>query len=57
MAREYIERRGAYYYFIGEPRVSGFGGLPVLRGESPEGIAQAFPSLRLFRSMVESRFI
>jgi len=47
MAREYVERREGGYYLIGS-RVSLESVVyEFLRGESPEGIVQAFPSLSL----------
>jgi len=47
MAREYVERREGGYYLIGS-RVSLESIVyEFLRGESPEGIGQAFPSLSL----------
>jgi uncharacterized protein (DUF433 family) len=47
MAREYIERRGGGLYFAGS-RVSLDSVIyEFLRGESPEAIVQAFPSLSL----------
>jgi uncharacterized protein (DUF433 family) len=47
MVREYVERREDGYYLIGS-RVSLESILyEFLRGESPEGIVQAFPSLSL----------
>jgi len=47
LAREYVERREGGYYLIGS-RVSLESVVyEFLRGESPEGIVQAFPSLSL----------
>ena len=47
MAREYVERREGGYYLIGS-RVSLESIVyEFLKGESPEGIVQAFPSLSL----------
>ena len=47
MAREYIEKRGGGYYFSGS-RVSLESVIyQFLQGESPEAIAQTFPSLSL----------
>lgn len=47
MAREYVERRESGYYLI-RSRVSLESIVyEFLRGESPEGIVQAFPSLSL----------
>jgi len=47
MAREYVEHRKGGYYLIGS-RVSLESVVyEFLRGESPEGIVQAFPSLSL----------
>jgi uncharacterized protein (DUF433 family) len=47
MVREYVEPREGGYYLIGS-RVSLESILyEFLRGESPEGIVQAFPSLSL----------
>ena len=47
MAREYIERRGDGYYFIGSRVSLDSVVYQFLQGESPEGIVQAFPSLSL----------
>jgi uncharacterized protein (DUF433 family) len=47
MVRDFIERRGDGYYFIGS-RVSLESVVyQFLQGESPEAIVQAFPSLSL----------
>ena len=47
MAKEYIERRGAGYYFIGSRVSLDSVVYQFLQGESPEGIVQSFPSLSL----------
>lgn len=47
MAQDYIERRGNGYYFIGSRVSLDSVVYQFLQGESPEGIAQAFPSLSL----------
>ena len=49
MAQEFIEQRGGGYYFLGS-RVSLESVVyQFLQGESPEGIAQAYPSLSLLQ--------
>jgi uncharacterized protein (DUF433 family) len=49
MAQEYIEQRGSGYYFS-STRVSLESVVyQFLKGESPEAIAQAFPSLSLLQ--------
>jgi uncharacterized protein (DUF433 family) len=49
VAEEFIEERGGGYYFIGS-RVSLESVVhQFLQGESPEGIAQAYPSLSLLQ--------
>jgi uncharacterized protein (DUF433 family) len=47
MAEEYIERRDGGYYFAGSRVSLDSVVYEFLRGESPEGIVQAFPSLSL----------
>jgi len=47
MSREYIERRDGGYYFIGRRVSLDSVVYQFLSGESPEGIAQAFPTLLL----------
>jgi uncharacterized protein (DUF433 family) len=47
MDREFIERRGAAYYFTGSRVTLDSVVYQFLRGESPEGIVQSFPSLSL----------
>jgi uncharacterized protein (DUF433 family) len=47
MAQDYIERRGSGYYFIGSRVSLDSVVYQFLQGESPEGIAHAFPSLSL----------
>jgi uncharacterized protein (DUF433 family) len=47
MPEEYIERRGDGYYFIGSRVSLDSVVYQFLRGETPEGIVQAFPSLSL----------
>jgi uncharacterized protein (DUF433 family) len=49
MARGYVERREAGYYLIGSRVSLDSIVYEFLRGESPEGIVQAFPSLSLER--------
>lgn len=47
VVQEYVEKRGTGYYFVGS-RVSLDSVIyEFLKGESPEAIAQAFPSLNL----------
>ena len=47
MSQEYIERRDGGYYFIGSRVSLDSVVYQFLSGESPEGIAQAFPTLFL----------
>jgi hypothetical protein len=47
MPQEYIERRGDGYYFIGSRVSLDSVVYQFLRGETPEGMVQAFPSLSL----------
>jgi uncharacterized protein (DUF433 family) len=47
MAREYIERREGGFYIIGSRVSLDSVVYEFLRGESPEGILQAYPSLSL----------
>jgi uncharacterized protein (DUF433 family) len=47
MAQEYIEQRGEGYYFISSRVSLDSVVYEFLRGESPEAIVQAFPSLSL----------
>lgn len=47
MACEYVERRNGGYYLIGSRVSLDSVAYEFLRGESPEGIVQAFPSLSL----------
>src|SRR5258708_12250763 len=47
MTQEYIQRRGAGYYFFGSRVSLDSVAYEFLRGESPEAIVQAFPSLSL----------
>jgi uncharacterized protein (DUF433 family) len=47
MAREYVERRNGGYYLVGSRVSLDSVVYEFLRGESPEGIVQAFPSLSL----------
>jgi uncharacterized protein (DUF433 family) len=49
MAQEFIERRGEGYYFVGSRVSLDSIVFQFLRGESPEGILQAFPSLSLLQ--------
>jgi uncharacterized protein (DUF433 family) len=47
MEQEYIERRNGGYYFVGSRVSLDSVVYQFLQGESPEAIAQAFPSLSL----------
>jgi uncharacterized protein (DUF433 family) len=47
MAEEYIEQRDGGYYFAASRVSLGSVVYEFLRGESPEGIVQSFPSLSL----------
>lgn len=47
MAHEYVERRNGGYYLMGSRVSLDSVVYEFLRGESPEGIVQAFPSLSL----------
>jgi uncharacterized protein (DUF433 family) len=47
MKEEYIERRNGGYYFIGSRVSLDSVVYEFLKGESPEGILQSFPSLSL----------
>ena len=47
MTEEYIERRNGGYYFIGSRVSLDSVVYEFLKGESPEGIVQSFPSLSL----------
>ncbi len=47
MTQEYIQRRGAGYYFFGSRVSLDSVVYQFLQGESPEAIVQAFPSLSL----------
>jgi uncharacterized protein (DUF433 family) len=47
MERQYIERRDGGYYFAGSRVSLDSAVYEFLRGESPEAIVQAFPSLSL----------
>jgi uncharacterized protein (DUF433 family) len=47
MAREYVELRDGGYYFVGSRVSLDSVVYEFLRGESPEAIVQAFPSLSL----------
>jgi len=49
MPREYIERRNGGYYFAGSRVSLDSVVYQFLRGESPESILQAFPSLSLLQ--------
>jgi uncharacterized protein (DUF433 family) len=49
MAHEYIERRNSGYYFTGSRVSLDSVVYQFLQGESPEGIAQSFPSLSLLQ--------
>lgn len=47
MAKEYIEQRNETYYIAGSRVSLDSVVYAFLRGESPEGIAESFPALRL----------
>lgn len=49
MAQQFIEQRGGGYYFIGSRVALESVVYQFLQGESPEGIAQAYPSLSLLQ--------
>ena len=47
MAHEYVEQRNGGYYILGTRVSLDSVVYAFLRGESPEGIAESFPALRL----------